>query len=151
MVPLDLDPNFSELLSLFNKHGVRYLLLGGYAVIFYGHPRTTNDFDVWVAVDPANADNVSRALVEYGFPATAVPAATFTQVGKVFRFGRPPTRVELLTSPSGVEFEVCWADRVQADIGGTQVNFIDLRHLRENKRAAGRAKDLADLEELPEP
>ena len=78
MVPLDLDPNFSELLSLFNKHGVRYLLLGGYAVIFYGHPRTTNDFDVWVAVDPANADNVSRALVEYGFPAAAEPAATLT-------------------------------------------------------------------------
>ena len=146
-----LDPNFSQLLSTFERHGVRYLLLGGYAVILHGYDRTTNDLDLWIAVDPANARRVSAALVEFGFPASAVAAELFERPGHVFRFGRPPVRIELLTSPSGVDFEACWRGRVVHDLGGVSVPVIGLADLRRNKAASGRAKDMADLEELPQP
>lgn len=145
----DLDPNYFDILKCFHSHGVRYLLLGGYAVIHHGYDRTTNDFDLWIAVDPENAQRVSAALVDFGFSPEHVPASGFARAGTMFRMGPPGTRIEILTQPSGIDFETCWAARIETEIQGLPLNVISLQHLRQNKQASGRPKDLADLAELP--
>jgi predicted nucleotidyltransferase len=146
-----LSRDFRELLELLNSGGVRYLVLGGYAVNFHGHHRNTKDLDLWIAVDPNNAGRVSESLRQFGFPAASVPPSLFLQKGKVFVLGREPFRVDLLTNPSGVDFEPCYARRVETVLDGVAVPFIALDDLIINKRASGRLRDRADVEELARP
>lgn len=148
---LSLNPNFRDLLQLLNAEGVRYLVVGGYAVNFHGHHRNTKDLDVWIAVDLQNAERVSRALQRFGFSASSVPPSNFLQKGKIFVFGREPLRVDILTDPSGVDFGDCYPRRVEAELDGIIVPFISLADLRANMGAAHRTRDKADLEELPRP
>jgi predicted nucleotidyltransferase len=149
MARASLDPNFREFLKLLNSAGVRYLLLGGYAVNYYGYHRATEDIDVWIQVAPENAKRVSRALQQFGFAPQSVPPELFEQRGKIFMFGRKPWRVDLLTNASGVDFEDCWERRVVTELGGVQVSLIGLEDLKANKRASGRDKDIGDLANLP--
>lgn len=144
-LPLD----FKEFLKLLNDKGVEYLLIGGYAVAYYGYPRATNDMDVWIAVNPANAERVVHALREFGFDTPDLSTALFTTVNRIIRMGMPPMRIEISTGISGVNFEECYKDRQVAVLDGVQVSIISLRHLKVNKRASGRYKDLNDLENLP--
>jgi len=146
---LSLDPNFKELLRLLNSAGVKFLVLGGYAVNFHGYHRNTADIDLWIAVDPENAQKISGVLRQFGFAATSVAAAEFQQKGKILRFGRPPWRVDILTDPAGIDFDGCYERRVVADLEGVSIPFVSLADLKSNKRAAGRTKDLADIENLP--
>jgi hypothetical protein len=148
--PVSLFPDFREFLSLMNSAEVRYLVLGGYAVNYYGYHRTTGDLDVWIAVSPDNAQRVSKVLQQFGFSPQRVPPETFVEKGKVFRMGMKPVRIELLTEPSGVDFEECYARRLEGVLDGVRVPLISLTDLRINKRASGRTKDLSDLEGLPE-
>lgn len=144
-----LDPNFKELLRLLNSADVRFLVVGGYAVNFHGYHRNTADIDIWIAIDPQNTVKVSNALQEFGFPASSVPPEDFQERGKILRFGRAPWQVDILTDPSGIQFDECYERRVVGDLEGISVPFISLRDLRENKKAAGRSKDAADIENLP--
>jgi predicted nucleotidyltransferase len=146
-----LNQNFRDLLECLNSAGARYLVLGGYAVNFHGYHRNTKDFDVWIAVDPDNAERVSTALQQFAFPASSVPPSRFLAKGVVHAFGREPLRVDILTNPSGVQFEDCFARRVETTLDGVRVPFISLDDLRTNKRASGRLKDLADVNELSSP
>lgn len=146
---VNLFPDFKEFLRLLNSSKVRYLLIGGYAVNFHGHHRTTGDMDIWIAVDPDNAPRVSEALRQFGFAAGMVPPEMFLEKGKIFRFGVKPVRIELLTSPSGIDFENCYPRRIEAQIDGIAVPVVALEDLRKNKRAAGRPKDQDDLLNLP--
>lgn len=150
MAKVDLFPDFKEFLKSLNSARVKYLVLGGYAVIHYGYRRVTDDFDVWVAVDSANAERLSRVLQKFaGFTADAVKPAMFLEVGKVFMFGREPGRIDILTGPSGVQFDDCYARRNVVDWDGVKVPLISINDLKKNKRASGRAKDQADLDNLP--
>lgn len=150
MAKVDLYPDFKEFLKSLNSEGVRYLLLGGYAVIHYGYRRATDDLDVWVAIEPENAARLSRVLQSFGgFPASAVKPSMFQQHGKLFKFGREPVRVDVLTGPSGVEFDTCYERRSEVVWDGIRVPLISFDDLKTNKRASGRAKDLADLAGLP--
>ncbi|HKQ99147.1 MAG TPA: DUF6036 family nucleotidyltransferase [Pyrinomonadaceae bacterium] len=142
-----LPPDFREFLQLLNSHDVKYLLVGGYAVGYYGYPRATADMDIWVATDSGNVENILAALAEFGF--AKVEPELFTKEQQVLRMGVPPLRIELLTGVSGVEFEDCYAQRVIANLGGVEVNLISLQDLKTNKVASGRYKDLNDLEHLP--
>ena len=144
-----LDPNFKELLKLLNSAGVRFLVVGGYAVNFHGYHRNTADIDIWIAIDPQNALKVSKALEEFGFPASSVAPDNFQLKGKILRFGRPPWQVDILTDPSGIDFEDCYPRKVIGDLEGIDISFISLQDLKENKKAAGRIKDRADVENLP--
>jgi hypothetical protein len=146
MDTIPLPPDFKEFLRLLTFHRVEYLLIGGYAVNYYGYPRATADMDVWVGISPANAERTARALREFGF-AQATPDL-FMERGKVIRMGVPPFRIELLTTVSGVEFPECFRKRTVVDIGGLPVCLIAIDDLRTNKRASGRTKDLVDLEQL---
>ena len=144
-----LASDFKEFLKLFNSNGVEYLLIGGYAVGVYGHIRATNDLDIWVKVSKENAARIDRALRQFGFAAAALTPDLFLTPNNVVRMGVPPIRIEILTSISGVEFESCYAERGTIRIEEMAIPVISLARLRENKAASARAKDLADLENLP--
>jgi hypothetical protein len=147
---ISLNPDFKEFIELLNSEGVRYLLLGGYAVNYYGYHRFTGDIDFWIATDLDNARRVSASLQRFGFSAGAVKPETFTEPGKVHMFGHPPVRVDLLTAPSGVTFDDCYARRVNVTLDGVPVPLISLADLRANKLASGRDKDKLDVKRLPE-
>jgi predicted nucleotidyltransferase len=150
MAKVNLFPDFKEFLKSLNSAGVEYMLIGGYAVAHHGYERVTKDIDVWVATTSENAAKVSGALQAFaGFPPESVPPDQFEQVGKVFAFGREPVRIDILTGPDGVTFAECYGRRSTVDWDGISVPLIALDDLKANKLASGRAKDLADLENLP--
>jgi predicted nucleotidyltransferase len=142
-----LPQDFREFLQLLNSHKVRYLLVGGYAVGYYGYPRATADMDIWVATDAENVEKIIVALNEFGF--AGIGPELFVKDKQVLRMGVPPLRIELLTGVSGAEFEDCYPARTVANLGEVEVNLISLEDLKTNKAASGRYKDLNDLEHLP--
>jgi len=146
---LELPLDFKEFLNLLNANRVEYLLIGGYAVGYHGYPRATNDIDIWIAINPANAARVVTVLREFGFEPPDLSASLFLQEHNIVRMGLPPMRIEIATTISGVQFGECYAERAVDTIDGVPVNIISLRHLKENKKASGRFKDLNDLENLP--
>jgi hypothetical protein len=123
-------------------------LLGGYAVNFHGHRRFTGDLDIWVSTDSDNAERLSTALQKFGFSKASVLPEHFCEPNRVFQFGREPVRVDILTGPSGVEFEECFVRRISASLDGIPVPIISYDDLQTNKQASGRLKDLADVEAL---
>jgi predicted nucleotidyltransferase len=137
-----------EFLKLLNSKKVEYLLIGGYAVGFYGYPRATADMDIWVAMSAENAAKLVAALREFGFDVPELKPELFMQEDSIVRLGEPPLRLEILTSISGVTFEECYQKRSRPRFDGLRVNLISLEHLRLNKKASGRPKDLDDLEQL---
>ena len=149
MEKIELHPDFREFLRLMNSHGVRYLLVGGYAVGYYGYPRATGDMDIWIAVDEKNAARTAGALIEFGMPEDKVSVEVFMDVDKIIRMGRPPVRIELITGATGVKFDECYAGRNILELGELEIPIISLEDLKRNKKAAARHKDLDDLEHLP--
>lgn len=144
-----LPPDFKEFLRLLASRQVEYLLIGGYAVGYHGYPRATQDMDVWIAIGPQNAERMVAVLREFGFETPNLSAELFLRAGSIVRMGTPPMRIEVMTTISGVAFEECYAHRVTDSIDGVVVNLISLSHLKINKKASGRYKDLDDLENLP--
>jgi hypothetical protein len=116
---------------------------------YHGYPRATGDIDIWIAPNPANAEKLVAVLAAFGFVASGISADLFLQPNNIVRMGNPPLRLELLTTISGVEFADAYALRIIDIVDGVTVNIIGLDHLKTNKRASGRLKDLSDLENLP--
>lgn len=148
------SPDTQDLIRLLHRHEVRYLIVGGEAVIHYGHVRLTGDVDFFYATDPANCDRLYAALESFWsgpVPALA-SAAELSEPDLVLQFGRPPNRIDLLARISGVAFEQAWPNRraVPVDFGGEvlALRYIGLQDLLRNKRASGRPKDLDDLRYL---
>lgn len=148
MATVHLPPDFKEFLQLLNSHHVEYLLIGGYAVGYYGYPRATADMDIWIAIEPENAAKVVKVLQAFGFGVEEVTPDLFLKAEQIIRMGMPPVRIEILTTISGVSFEECYAVRQVDVLDGVEVNLISLDHLKVNKKASGRYKDLNDLENL---
>ena len=145
-----LPSDFKEFLRLLDETGVKYLIVGGYAVGYHGYPRSTGDMDVWVESTEENAERVVETLKGFGFDVPELSPDLFRDPDRVIRMGHPPLRVEILTSVSGVAFGECYSSRVVEKMeDGTPIHFIGLEELKENKRASGRHKDLDDLENLP--
>lgn len=149
MATIHLPPDFKEFLRLLNVHKVKYLVIGGYAVGYHGYPRATADMDIWIAIDARNAKKMVTVLKEFGFDVPGLSVDLFLREKQVVRMGVPPVKLEITTSISGVEFAECYRERVVDQIDGIRVNLISLKHLKINKRACGRYKDLNDLENLP--
>ncbi len=149
MATIRLPPDFKEFLKLLNAHQVEYLLIGGYAVGYHGYPRATVDMDIWIAINPGNADKIVAALKEFGFDLPNLSPGLFLKEWQIIRMGVPPVRIELATTISGVNFSECYAQKVTDKVDGVQVNLISLEHLKLNKKTAARHKDLADIENLP--
>ena len=145
---MKLDKDFNEFVELFVANGVRFLIVGGYALAAHGYPRATDDFDAWVWANSENAEKIIECLAEFGFGSLNLTTDDFTTLDRVVQLGYPPYRIDIITSISGVEFENAWANRWVIDVDGMQVPFIGRDDLLTNKRATGRPKDLLDVEYL---
>ncbi len=127
---------------------VDYLLVGGYAVGYYGYPRPTGDIDIWISRSPENAKKVVAVLNEFGFSSSDLTIGLFTLVKSIVRMGIPPFKLEIITQIDGVEFDSCFRRREMVIIDGCNVTLISLADLKINKQASGRPKDIDDLENL---
>lgn len=148
MATIRLPPDFSEFLRSLAETGVEYLIVGGYAVAYHGHPRATGDLDIWIRMSEENARRTESSLKSFGFDLPEVSAELFTTPEQVIRMGNPPLRIEILTTIDGVEFSDCYERRITVDLDGIPADVIALGDLKTNKRAAGRPQDLSDLEQL---
>ncbi len=147
---MEMQQDFKELLVLFNEHKVAYVIVGGYALAFYGAPRYTGDIDIFVKPDAENAIRILNALDDFGFGTVGLKEDDFKNPNKVIQLGFPPTRIDIITSISGVSWDEALKGRALGDYGDIPVYYIGKNHYILNKRAAGRKKDLADLEALGE-
>lgn len=142
------SPDFRELLSLLEKYKVRYLVVGGYAVMRYTEPRFTKDLDLWVSTDMENAKAVYETLSKFGAPLKDLTPEDFTQEGHFYQMGNPPLRLDVMMSIPGVTFEAAWANRESVQLAGLGVPFISKADLIKAKEASGRDQDLIDAKKL---
>lgn len=147
---MEMQPDFRELLALFNAHHVEYMIVGGYALAFHGAPRFTGDLDVLVKPDPENAQRILAALETFGFASVGLTPGDFSHPDQVIQLGVPPVRIDLLTSLTGTSWDEAFAGRTAGSYGDVPVYYIGREQFIANKRAIGRQKDLADLEMLGE-
>jgi hypothetical protein len=144
------NSDFSDLLRIFNEHNVKYMVVGGYAVVQYAEPRYTKDLDVLIATNEENSKAVYSALREFGAPLFGLTSKDFAEDGFFFQMGVPPIRVDVIMGVPGVNFEECWSRRVEVDFEGLKVIFISKQDLIISKRAAGHPQDLIDADLLSE-
>jgi len=143
-----LQKDLREFIELLNSHRVEYLVVGGHAVAFHGYPRYTGDIDFLVRPSEENASRLVAVIERFGLAEADNLKPTLMQREKIVQIGRPPNRIDILTSASGIDFEEAWERASSGSLDGLPVRFPDLGSLLKNKRASGRAKDLADVEEL---
>jgi hypothetical protein len=142
------NPDFKELLLAFNAHNVEYLIVGAHALAAHGHVRATKDLDLWIRPDERNAQNVLRALSDFGAPAGDLTVDDLSRKDTIFQIGLPPLRIDIITNIDGVEFADAWPDRVETVFGGVPAFVLSRRHLITNKKTAARLQDLADVQQL---
>lgn len=143
--------DYKDLLSAFHAHGVRYLIVGGYAVIFHAQPRFTKDIDLFIKADLANARATYAALAAFGAPLQNIRPEAFADRGSFFRFGRDPRGFDILPDLPGVDFDAAWERRVEGVVdpeSGLKAFFISRDDLIAAKLASGRIRDLADVEDI---
>lgn len=145
---MEVQPDFRDMLASLNRHGVEYVIVGAYALAYHGVPRNTGDIDIYVRPSPGNAGRMLDTLRDFGFGSLQLTEADFTQSGQVIQLGRPPARIDLLTSISGVTWEEAAGGKAAGFYGDVPVSFLGRTQLAANKRATGRKKDLADLEAM---
>jgi hypothetical protein len=145
---MDVNRDFSELLSALNDAGAQYLVVGAHAVAYYTEPRYTKDFDLWVAASARNAERVWAALAQFGAPLKGMQRADFANPDLVYQMGVEPNRVDVLMGIDGVTFATAWRNRVRTSYGGIPIFVLGYADLLRAKRAAGRPQDLLDLERL---
>lgn len=147
MMPKDLK----DLLRAFNEHGVRYLVVGGYAFGVHAEPRATKDLDLLIRSDEGNSAAVYRALTQYGAPLDGLSPLDFMD-GSTFQVGQPPARVDILQRIDGLTFDEAWQNRIEGLIDGeVQINVISKADLIRNKLACGREQDVLDVKKLRAP
>ena len=147
---MEVQPDFRELLALFNANQVDYMVIGGYALAFHGAPRFTGDLDIFVKPDPENARRIVESLDQFGFKSVDLSVDDFQAPDQVVQLGVPPVRVDILTSITGVSWAEAASGRVEGKYGEIPVYYIGREQFAANKRATGRKRDLADLEALGE-
>ncbi|PKO02449.1 MAG: hypothetical protein CVU43_08000 [Chloroflexi bacterium HGW-Chloroflexi-5] len=142
------NQDFKEFFESLNNNHVRYLVVGGYAVAFHGHPRYTKDIDIWVERSRENSRALILAIEQFGMGSLGLMEEDFLLPDQVIQLGCPPDRIDILVSITGVDFSECYPNRLEVILNDVKINFIDLEHLKQNKKASGRLQDLADLKKL---
>jgi hypothetical protein len=144
------NDDYRELLQAFLHHGVRFLVVGAHALAAHGYPRATVDIDIWIDATVENADRVWSALADFGAPLDdlAIAKDDLTKKDIVAQFGLPPSRIDILTGVSGLDFDSAWPRRTEAMLEGVRVPVLSLEDLITNKRASGRDKDRVDVKGL---
>ena len=145
------NEDFQEFLTALNNANVKYVLVGGYSVIYHGFPRTTGDLDIFVEVSEQNYNSIETAFLDFGMPVFDMTRENFLKNSdfNVFSFGRSPVSIEILKAISGLEFKEVYDQAINTEIENIKLKVINLSHLKENKKQSGRNKDLNDLENLP--
>ena len=143
-----MNPHFVEILQAFRDEGVEYLVIGAHALAVHGHVRATLDIDLWVRPTRDNALRTWRALERFRAPLSKMRLDDFAEPEVLYQIGVPPSRIDIMTSVTGLDFAAAWPNRVMATFGDVEAPVLGLDDMRTAKRAAGRLKDLADLEEL---
>ena len=144
------NSDFNDLLRIFNANSVKYLIIGGYALIQYTEPRFTKDLDLLIGTDIRNASAVFKALREFGAPLSDLTEDDFTEEGYFYQMGVPPVRIDVFMGIPGIEFEAAWERRMETDINGLIVPYISREDLITAKLASGRPQDLIDVQNLSE-
>jgi predicted nucleotidyltransferase len=147
---IHLPKDFSEFLKLLNLKQVEYLVVGGWAVGYYGYPRGTGDIDIWISSTKENALKLIEVFKDFGFEDSEISPDIFLKKDQITRIGMPPLRIEILTTISGVNFEECYKNRKRVTVDNVEIDFISLKDLKANKAAAKRLKDIDDLDKLIE-
>jgi hypothetical protein len=142
------NSDFEDVLLAFDAEGVKYLVVGAYAVAAHSRPRATGNIELWVEASVENESRVFRALAAFGAPLEDIDEQTFAEADIVFQIGVPPVRVDVLTGIDGISFAQAWPNRVPSAIGTAPTNVLGREDLLTNKRASGRAKDFADIDRL---
>lgn len=143
-----MNRHYLDLLLCLNEFKVRYLIIGGYAVIRYTEPRYTKDLDIWIEASTSNARRVMTALEKFGAPIDNLTVEELAKPGLIYVFGLPPLRVDFLNKASGCSFDVAWQKREGMDLGELTANVVSIEVLIKLKKAAARPQDLADLAKL---
>ena len=145
---MNINPDFRDLLKTLNDYGVKYLIAGGYAVMYHTEPRFTKDIDIWVEPTISNAKKLWKALAEFGAPLEKVTIDDFCNKELIYQIGVAPTRIDIMMDIPGVEFEKAWQNRIQSKYGEIPISIMSLDDLIAAKKAAGRDQDLLDLKRL---
>lgn len=145
-----MSPDFKEILSIFNEHEVKYLVVGAFAVMKYSEPRYTKDLDIWVEASEENATRVYAALGDFGAPLGGCSIADFASDG-FFQMGQPPVRIDIMMSVDGIDFADAWPNRQKGDFDGIPALFIGREDLLTAKAAAARPQDIIDINSIRTP
>lgn len=143
-----MNQDFRDLFKTLNDCGVKSLVVGAYAVVYYAEPRFTKDLDIWVEATPENARRVWKALAAFGAPLENVTEADFANPELMYQVGIAPNRIDIMMSIPGVDFPSAWENRVAASYGEVPISIISLDDLIKAKQAAGREQDQLDLKSL---
>lgn len=142
------NSDFTDLLNLFNANHVKYLVIGGYAVVQHAEPRYTKDLDLWISADTTNAKAVYKALKKFGAPLSGMTENDFSEEGYFYQMGIPPVRIDILMGIPGIKFKDAWLRRFDVDFDDLVVPFISREDLITAKKASGRPQDLIDADLL---
>lgn len=145
---MEISKDYEDLFKVLNAYKIRYLVVGGYAVIHYTEPRYTKDIDVWIIPEINKAQTVYEALKAFGAPLVGMKPEDFTDKGMIFQIGVAPVRVDIMMNIPGISFESAWKNRKRIHYGKAPINMIGLQDLIKAKRKAGRSQDVLDLEKL---
>jgi len=145
---MKLGQDLRKFIELLNSKGVKYMVVGGHAVVFHGYPRLTVDTNFFVECSAENARRLEEVMHDFGFSNLGLKAKDFLEQGQVIQLGRAPNRIDVLTSIEGVGFAEAWKTRISASLDNLPVPFISKDLLIQNKRAGGRTQDILDLEKL---
>lgn len=148
MMKINLEKDIIEFISLCNKHNIKYLVIGGYAVSIHGYPRSTKDIDVCIEMSDTNASNMVQVINDFGFRSLKLKKEDFLKKDFITQLGFPPLRIDILNDLSGVSFEEAWHNKKIVTIENVPVNFIGYNDLITVKKNAGRPQDLADVDKL---
>ena len=145
---MQVNRDFRDLFAELNAAGAEFMIVGAHALAAHGHVRATKDVDVWIRCSVENAQCVRAALASFGAPIANLSVEDLSTPGIVYQIGVPPIRVDILTSIDGVTFDEAWPARVVSRYGDQAISVLSVEHLIQNKLAAGRLQDLADVEAL---
>ena len=148
---MPLNEDFKDLFTALNAESVEYLVVGGYAVIFYAEPRFTKNIDIWVNPTPENAARVLRALARFGAPLGDITEKDLTNRELVYQIGIAPNRIDIVMDAGGPSFSDAWKNKTTASYGDAPIFIIGKNDLLRSKKAMGRPQDLLDAEMLSGP
>lgn len=142
---MDVSRDFEELFGILNTYRIKYLVVGGQAVIFYTKPRFTKDIDVWIPPELNNVNTVFEALTAFGAPLKRMTPQNFLDKTMIFQIGVAPVRIDIMISVPGISYNVAWKKRKKTRYGKTWINLVSISDLIKTKEHAGRPQDKLDL------